>query len=235
MRSFAKDTPPADFRARADEWRRDCEHDPTLLTNTAEARSRFDLLDKRSARTALLAEQTGLCAFCLGRIRRESPTDGPSGTVLAHLVPVRVDTRLVLDWDNLVGSCKGGSGTARHCDNLQGDRELYIHPPHIPALELHIRYSSRGELCYQGPSLCGRTREQIQAEFNDVLGLNIERLKANRKAVLEVAHQKMESLGWTRAHLEKETRRWSTPAPDGYTPYFCVAVAYLQRKLAASS
>lgn len=233
MRSIHKATPPANIRSHASAWQREVERDPAILSDTRRVRARFDELDKDAPRTALCDEQTRLCAFCLGRIRPASPVVDKAGTTLAHVVPLRVDPRRIFDWANIVGACPGGSGTARHCDNLQGDRTLFINPAALPSLERHIRYSSRGRLRYAGPMLAGRTPAQIQAEFDDVLGLNIERLRDNRRAVLETAQEAMDRLGWSRSNLERELRRWSTPDTDGSSPYFCVAVSYLQQKLQA--
>lgn len=234
MRHFRKETPPANVRSHASAWRSEYELDPTVLTDTRRVRARFDLLDKDVPRQRLCVEQTGLCAFCLGRIRPASPIiDTATGTTLAHVEPLQLAPRRIFEWDNLVGACPGGSGTARHCDNLQGNRRLYINPASTPGLERHIRYSDGGRLRYVGPTLCGRTRVQIQAEFDEILGLNIERLQANRAALIDEARREMERLGWTRGNLEREIRRWSTPGPDGYVPYFCVAVFYLAKKLAA--
>jgi hypothetical protein len=236
VRSFHKSTPPASIRAHASAWHKEYAIDPRILEDTKRVRARFDLLDKELPRRSLCVEQTGLCAFCLGRIRPRSPTVDPmSGTTLAHVEPLQLAPRRIFDWDNLVGACPGGSGTARHCDNLQGNRRLYINPASVHALETYIRYTDRGKLRYVGPTLCGRTPEQIQAEFDDILGLNIERLRANRAAILDEARRAMERLGWSRSNLEHEIRRWSSPDQAGYTPYFCVAVSYLQRKLAAQS
>lgn len=233
MRSLRKGQVPDDVRNRAQAWRQEYELNPAVLENTELARNRFDAHDKRASRTALWREQLGLCAFCLGRIRAEGPLADTAGMRLAHVVPLQVDKRLILEWDNLLGACRGGSGTALHCDVLQGNQRLHINPALTPELERHIRYSSRGRLSYVGPPLCGRTPAQIQAEFDDVLGLNIERLRANREAVITVANQSMQRLGWSRSNLEREIRRWSTPDEHGFEPYFCVAVSYLQRKLAA--
>ncbi|HEY8376913.1 MAG TPA: hypothetical protein VIK91_10515 [Nannocystis sp.] len=177
MRSFRKSTPPANVRSHASAWRQEYERDPSVLEDKKLVRTRFDQLDKGLPREQLCLEQTGLCAFCLGRIRPVSPIlDTSSGTTLAHVEPLELVPRRIFDWENLVGSCPGGSGTARHCDNLQGNRRLYINPASVPYLERYIRYNDRGKLRYVGPTLHGRTPEQIQAEFDDILGLNIERL-----------------------------------------------------------
>lgn len=233
MRSIHKGTAPDDIRSRAQAWRREYERAPAVLTNTGHARNRFDEHDKKASRAALCLEQSGLCAFCLGRIRPEAPVTDSAGMRLAHVIPLQVEPRRIFDWDNLLGACRGGTGTALHCDVLQGNRSLFINPALVAGLARHIRYNDRGALRYVGPPLCGRTPEQIQREFDDVLGLNIERLRSNRAAILATARREMERLGWTRGNLEREIRRWSAPGPDGYVPYFCVAVFYLEKKLAA--
>jgi len=244
MRSFRKGTPPAEVLKEARNWRQEHEQSPALLDDARHVRSRFNQLDKRSSQEALCSEQVSLCAFCLGRIRPKSPVLDPSGTRLAHVVPLESDRRAIFDWKNLVGACDGGSGTARHCDALQGSRILYINPALIQSLDQYIYYSPRGQLIYDGPSLhsispspaCSgvyRSREEIQGEFDDILGLNIERLKKNRAAIIDVARDRMLRIGWSRANVQREIQHWLAVEGEGHKPYFCVAVSYLERKLSA--
>lgn len=244
MRSFRKGTPPVEVHEEARNWQQEHEQSPALLDDTRHVRSRFNQLDKRSSQAALCNEQVGLCAFCLRRIRPRSPVLDPSGTRLAHVVPLESDRRTIFDWSNLVGACDGGSGTARHCDALQGSRILYINPALIRSLDQHVYYNTRGQLFYDGPPLysispslaCSgvhRSRDEIQGEFDDILGLNIERLKKNRAAIIDVTRERMRRIGWSRANVEREIQHWSAVEGEGHKPYFCVAVSYLERKLPA--
>ncbi len=210
-----------------------------------DARERFDLLKKKIPRERLVAEQLGLCAFCLGRIRPESPViDGNAGTVLAHVVPLTIDRLRIFDWTNLVGACPGGTKKAPHCDRAQGQQRLHVHPAFSPlALEDHIAYASSGILTYVGPTLFFRQRAEIQAEFDDVLKLNVTRLKENRAAVLEEAQRRLPKTKglYPESLLRSEIEYWTSPIPisddpplSGHRPYFCVAVAYLKKKLRAA-
>lgn len=244
MRTFTKGPAPDIVADHDRQWQSECRDRPPVPGETPRVRARFDQLDKKTPRERLVAEQLGLCAFCLGRIRPQSPVEANAGAVLAHVTPLSAAPLRIFDWTNLVGACPGGTDRAPHCDRAQADRRLHIHPGYSPlALEEHITYSSMGRLHYGGPALFGRTPDEIQAEFDDVLRLNVPRLMQNRTGILEETNRRLpKSRGpYPVSLLHDEIRHWESPvsiATDppmmGRRPYFCVAIAYLKKKLRAA-
>ena len=235
MRSIAKRSEPPIVRQHREAWQREC---AAGIPGTTVARTRFNDLEKTVPRNQLVAEQAGLCAFCLGLIRGEAPLPTGAGTNIAHVTPLSVDPTRIFAWDNLVGSCIGGTNTAPHCDRAQGEQILHINPAAaVLVLEEHIDYSSKGVLRYRGPATCGRNPDEIQDEFDRVLKLNSTRLKENRAIVLEEVHARLPRASgpWRAADLDRAIKHWSTVGPEGYVPYFCVAIAYLTKKRRAAT
>lgn len=245
MRTFNKGPAPRVVAEHDARWQRERAAGPVT---TITARTRFDDLDKSLPRVFLGREQGGLCAFCLGRIRPVSPVSAASGTVLAHVVPLREDCGRIFEWTNLVGACPGGTRAAPHCDRAQGQRRLHVNPALAPvALEDHVHYASDGALRYCGPPLFGRAPDEIQAEFDEVLCLNTVRLRENRAAILDEARARLPQgkgswsepllraeMAWWTARVEIRTDPPGEPPLLAYRPYFCVALAYLKKKLRAA-
>jgi len=128
VRTFAKQPRPAWMTAVAAEG---------PLTGKEQARAVFDSLDKPKLRLIAVAEQRGLCAFCMGRIRADG--DGASAIRLAHRVPISTDPTLALTWTNLVASCS----SPHSCDERQGSHCLTVDPV-LPATTVdQLRYERR--------------------------------------------------------------------------------------------
>lgn len=122
----------------------------TDLATHAGAREAFDQLDKPAVRKALVAEQAGLCAFCMRHIDSGSTDarDNPSTMKIAHRTPVAVDSTRALTWTNLLGSCDGGQrsgGRYRTCDLAQEDKPLTVDPT-SPGSVARLRYERRAPL-----------------------------------------------------------------------------------------
>lgn len=67
-------------------------------------RNFFNALDKRAVRAALLAEQHGICAYCMDRIRNDG-----SVTTIEHLIPLSKSKAGAMSYQNWLGVCKGGA------------------------------------------------------------------------------------------------------------------------------
>lgn len=107
------------------------------IAGKEQARAVFDSLDKKALRPIAVAEQQGLCAFCMGTIRAEG--HGTSAIRLAHRVPISSDHTLALTWTNLLASCS----SPYSCDERQGSHRLTIDPV-LPATTVdQLRYERR--------------------------------------------------------------------------------------------
>lgn len=131
---------------------------------------------KDELRTSLVGEQRAICCYCMGRIRanRESMK-------IEHWQCQKKHPALQLDYANLLGACLGGEGKPKrlqHCDTRKGKAGLKWNPADpAHAIADRVGYlpdgtieSSDGEFCKQ---------------LNEVLNLNLQILKNNRKAVLD--------------------------------------------------
>ena len=187
---------------------------------------------KDDLRHALVAEQRGLCCYCLNRIRPER-----ASMKVEHWRCQRDHEGEQLSYWNLLGACLGGHGQParlQHCDTRKGDSDLAWNPAD-PAhrIETRIRYEPDGSI---------RSDEaDFDGQLNNVLNLNLAVLKNNRKQLLDAI------LHW----WKRERARIGGPVPrDGFVrkrdqyvrgggggggelaPYCQVAVWWLEHRLA---
>jgi uncharacterized protein (TIGR02646 family) len=184
--------------------------------------------DKAALRHALVSEQRGICCYCMGRIH-----NGPLAMKTEHWQCQSGYPAEQLSYRNLLAACLGGDGQPphlQHCDTRKGDRDLRWNPAspghHI---ETRLRYELDGSIRSDDAG--------FDAELEDVLNLNLPRLKNNRKGVLDAV------LGWWRH--EKQVRHGPVPRErfarerghrrDGageIEPFCQVAVWWLDQRLA---
>jgi uncharacterized protein (TIGR02646 family) len=184
--------------------------------------------DKDALRHALVAEQRGLCCYCMGRIH-----SGHDAMNVEHWRSQSGYPLEQLTYRNLLGACLGSRGQPRHlqhCDTRKGDRDLKRNPAD-PAhhIETRIRYEIDGSIRSDDAA--------FDAQLDDVLNLNIGFLKNNRKAVWVgiIEWWKMESARLRgpvpRARIQAERNR--RIVGNGQLEIFCqVAVWWLDQRLA---
>jgi uncharacterized protein (TIGR02646 family) len=184
--------------------------------------------DKDALRQALVTEQRGLCCYCMGRIH-----NGPDTMKIEHWRCQSRHPTEQLNYRNLLGACLGVNGQPphpQHCDTRKGDRDLKWNPAD-PAhhIETRIRYEADGSI--RSGDLA------FDAQLDDVLNLNNEFLKNNRRGVLDAV------LAWWKQ--EKESRRGAIPrarfeqarnrrieGAGNLKPFCQVAVWWLDQRLA---
>lgn len=108
MLYIQKENCPADIQERIDRLtgnKRWAEYPETPSSSQAQdIRKRFfDKMDKQRVRSALIAEQKGLCAYCMCRI----VNDGRS-TTIEHFVPLSRSKAGAMSYQNWMAVCKGG-------------------------------------------------------------------------------------------------------------------------------
>ena len=183
---------------------------------------------KDDLRHALVTEQRGLCCYCMGRIRPER-----TSMKIEHWRSQARYSGEQLNYRNLLGSCLGEEKKPvhlQHCDTRKEDSDLKWSPAD-PAhrIETHIRYEPNGSI--------HADEVDFDGQLNDVLNLNLPKLKNNRKSLLDAV------LDW----WKREKTRIGGPVPhdrfvrkrdqhihgDGeLAPYCQVAVWWLEQKLA---
>ena len=202
---------------------------PSLTAHRRKAHSDYDnYADKDSLRGALVAEQGGLCCYCMRRIRR-----GPTGMKIEHWRCRTGYPKKQLEYGNLLGACLGGEGQPlhlQHCDTRKGDRDLLWSPAdpdhHI---ETRVRYGPDGSI--------HSDEDEFDAQIKNLLNLNLPFLMSNRRRLLDGI------LEWWR--LEKARLRGPVPrsrfererdrrvsGSGELTEYCQVAVWWLERRLA---
>lgn len=191
----------------------------------------FRALD--ALRAALVKEQGHLCAYCMQRI-----TATPSGMKIEHWYPQNPAKRDAketgptprgpLDFGNMLGVCTGGEHRPRaeqHCDTRKGNRLLTLDPLDHP--ERFLRFTVDGAVLAKTPAM--------QRELDDVLNLNVDRLKHNRKRAWDGAYAALKRGGdrsFRPGSLRKEIDRQRQLDPHGKRPEYCGHVAFfLEKKL----
>ena len=178
---------------------------------------------KADLRHALVAEQRGLCCYCMGRIH-----NGPNSMKIEHwLCQARHQDRQ-LHYRNLLGACLGGEGQPghlQHCDTKKGDSALQWNPADpIHHIETRVRYELDGSIHADDVV--------FNVQLNDVLNLNLPVLKNNRKGALSAL------LDWwsvekpvPRARIEHAIHE-RVHGPGDLAPYCQIVVWWLRQKLA---
>ncbi len=180
-----------------------------------------DFRPKDCLRDALVAEQRGLCCYCMSRIRATE-----ADMKIEHCISQEQCSALQLNYHNLLGACKGGQGKSKkeqHCDTAKGGQSLTFNPadPEWRLME-KIRFLGSGEIVSTDPDI----QRQLGTE---VLNLNLEWLKANRKATLTAFQQRL-AVG-KKLDAAKELPKWDGGQAGELPEYAEVIASYLRKKL----
>ena len=177
--------------------------------------------DKQVLRLALVEEQRGLCAYCMGRIRADAES-----TKIEHILPRRHEAGL-FDWHNLVACCDGREGSPpghQTCDTKKADTELaalnVLSPQRIGYAVASGRIQSE--------------RADVDDDLNQVLNLNTEQLRRNRQravdAAVEILKRELREHGtWRAERLQKVLD--DLRAQNPLHAYVGVIEHYLERKI----
>lgn len=183
--------------------------------------------DKDVLRYGLIAEQGGICCYCMGRIHND-----PTTMKIEHWRSQSRYPDQQLEYRNLLGACSGGEGqppSLQYCDTRKGDRDLSCNPAdpdhHI---ETRLRYENDGSI---------RSDEgEFDAQIKDILNLNITFLKNQRKNVLSaILHwwsARIRHLPKSRQQklLQNERDRHVSNTAE-FVPYCQVIVWWLDQKI----
>lgn len=187
--------------------------------------------DKDVLRNALVAEQRGLCCYCMGPIQPYA-----NKMKIEHWRCRSRYAQKQLDYSNLLGACMGGERKPRegerkprkleHCDTRKADADLCRNPAD-PAHEIEatLRYGLDGTI--------ESDDEVFNGELNEILNLNLAFLKNNRIAVLNSLSDWWNEHPQPPSQRQIEHQRKKYDAKDGdLTPYCQVAIWWLDQKLA---
>ena len=183
---------------------------------------------KDDLRRALVTEQRGLCCYCMGRIHPDR-----TSMKIEHWRSQARYSGEQLNYRNLLGSCRGeGEKQVRlqHCDTRKGDSDLKWNPADPKhRITTRIRYELDGSIHSEEADFDG--------QINDVLNLNLPKLKNNRKrlldAVLDWWKREKARLGGPVSRNRIVRKRDQHIHGDGeLAPYCQVAVWWLEQRLA---
>jgi uncharacterized protein (TIGR02646 family) len=200
---------------------------------------------KKPLKEALLTEQGYICCYCMRRIsinNMEIEHNKPQADFSGNKSGNKSDNPdLQLDYKNLLASCSGNRGNGKknlHCNARKGDYEgrnrnyTMILNPSDPNknCENYIKYSSTGKIL----SICDD--ETINHELNEILNLNYQTLKENRKIALDtviaVLNKKFPHKTWSKEAIKKKLEELSSKDAEGkYSPYSQYIVSYLSKRL----
>ena len=195
----------------------------SLTEHRANEHSDFDNYgEKDELRASLVAEQRGLCCYCMCRIR------GQAGLMkIEHWRSQENYRDEQLDYGNMLGACMGGEGqpaNLQHCDTKKRDLDLRWNPANP---EHHIE----SRLKYDPDGTVRADDALFNVQLNQILNLNLASLKNNRKGVLSailIWWKKYKPVSHSR--IEREIRLRTEGVGD-LQPYCQVAVWWLKRKL----
>jgi uncharacterized protein (TIGR02646 family) len=158
---------------------------------------------------------------------------------IEHNKPQGDNPDLQLDYKNLIGSCSGNRGQGKknlHCNARKGDYEgkhrnytMNLNPVDSNKnCENYIKYSSTGKIFSDD--------ETINDELNEILNLNYQTLRENRKIALDtviaVLNKKFPNKTWSKEAIKKTLEELNTKDAEGkYSPYCQYIVWYLSKRL----
>jgi len=180
--------------------------------------------DKDTLRNCLVAEQRGICCYCMGHI-------APAKMKIEHWRPQSDPeySALQLVYSNLLGACLGGDGQAaadRHCDTAKGNLLLSRNPAD-PAhnVEALVHFDATGKIT--------SSDARFDEELNKVLNLNAPHLKNSRIAQLRALQQTLAKRGTlTRQQWTKILEQWAGVSnADDLRPYCGVVIYWVQKRL----
>ena len=201
----------------------------SLTEHRARTNSDFDNYPgKDDLRHALFREQQGLCCYCMNRIRPERVS-----MKIEHWKNQRRFLSEQLNYRNLLGACLGGEGKPphhQHCDTRKGDNDLKWNPANpTHHIQTRVRYELDGSI-YSNEA-------DFNEQLNDVLNLNLPKLKNNRKTLLDgVLEWWKREKSRIRGHVPRNNfvrkRDQFINSSAELRPYCQVAVWWLDQKIA---
>lgn len=134
---------------------------------------------------------------------------------------------LALNFDNMLASCTGGeNGNINHCDESKSHNLLTINPMDKAQMN-KIKFDAAGRIFLEDENL-------TKNELEDILNLNNQNLKKERKVILDaLAKQIQTKFGTktaTKQFIESQLNKWSN-RNGKFKPMCQVAIYYLEKKL----
>jgi uncharacterized protein (TIGR02646 family) len=187
-----------------------------------------DFRHTQELRASLVAEQRGLCCYCMCRISMDA-----SAMKIEHWQSKSRYPSQQLVYANLLAACLGGQGRAdKHCDTRKGNRDLKFNPADpLCAIESRISYGLDGTIASPADA-------EFSGQLGDVLGLNIAELINSRKGILTgladwLRHEKAKRQGPVpKAVIKRMRDKLLSQTHDDLEPFVQVKIWWLEHRLA---
>lgn len=211
--------------------------------NTSLLRNCFDSLDKEEIKRMLLAEQHGLCAYCMSRITIDT-------MMIDHWMPLSKGKKYAIDYKNFAGCCCGGRTKQGRkelcCDASKEDAVITINPWNKEFMN-QIKYTMDGKVIF------AEDNPKIFNDINYVLKLNGEldmkgnmehdtstMLVANRRRQYKKYRdylRKMNTKKYSQKHIVSELKKrvHELEKQEEYEEYVGVLLYFLKRKIRMAS
>lgn len=184
--------------------------------------------EKDDLRDSLVNEQGYICCYCMQRI---SPNI--EKMKIEHHKPQNKYPKLQLDYQNLLGSCKGNDGgpkyLLRHCDTSKGEQEMTLNPTDkLTNCERLIKYRKNGRIYSDDPV--------INHELNNILNLNTQTLVNCREAIRvqiikELTNLKGKKSAWSSSDIKTKIQEYESKIKGKYRPYCQVVIYFLKKRM----
>ncbi|WP_419780520.1 hypothetical protein [Maridesulfovibrio sp.] len=185
---------------------------------------------KNAAQKSLCEDQGYLCCYCMQRINHVRCPDDKVQDVkcmrLEHFKCQSNHKELKFEFSNMLAACHGFNhrrDSEKHCDVSKADAELKYDPSSYD-VERIVFYLPDGTI-YSNDT-------EFSEQLDNVLNLNIEYLKRNRKSVRDGVKKYLDITGWKEGNYKKALAKYETQNSDGELKEYCgVAINYLKKKL----
>lgn len=183
------------------------------------------VVKEKPLKNALLQEQGHICAYCMGRISAEKMSvehyisqERPNNSPYTQ----EFHAAKQLDYSNMLGVCVN-SGI--QCDKSRGNAVLSLSPLE-KSHEALLTYTKDGRIVLL------KENPTIEKDINEILCLNNEILKENRKVAIDFVREKKlpQDKQWTKRQIQNAIADFYEKDKDGrYQPY-CQAVIFVWEK-----
>ena len=203
----------------------------SLINYRSTPNASFSDCNKNEIRNSLIKEQGDICAYCMQRIKNEpNKKTGINKTKIEHYKPQSIyngkkrKKDLRLTYKNMLGVCEGNEDQPNHkshCGVRKDDLLLSINPLDSNCEKL-IKFKKDGRIFSEN--------KEIDNDINNILNLNEETLKKNRKTTITFAFDSIKKRKKKKSSaINLELKKWIRLHADGYIPY-CQAVIYFLNK-----
>ena len=194
--------------------------------------SDYDKLGKKSSNKikkivhqSLLKEQGYICCYCQRSINQDD-------SHIEHFKPKDENyyPELALDYNNLLTSCQKLpiKEEPKHCGHLKDnwyDENLMISPLQEDCNEYFI-YTAFGDIL---PSEDDEKKESAKITI-EKLGLNIPKLKSERRGAIEGLQELLQQVGNSKETLEILIKNYDQVNEEGYLNEFCEILIYFLKQ-----